>query len=141
MTEKHISLKAAQKMFETAAQFRECGKALLPHQNFRAGAAALCHQSAERMMIAFIWRKGNPDVLTAELTTAEIWDICTALREELADISNEVQVLLDCEWASYPQEAGGIKADAGFAERAMECLGTLEQSIRKAAPELAMKRI
>jgi len=141
MVDNPKDVEKSRRLFASAVKFREGAEAVMSNGNEYAGcAASLCHQSAMLMMAAFIQLKDRTVGLTAELEPISIWGICTSLHEELDDADDEVQTLLDCEWAGYLPKPGQKETDVKYAREAIQCAKKLEQAMLEAAPGLMLQK-
>jgi|GEM_PF-1998781 len=138
MTEDEKRADASQKLFASALRFREGAEAVLAlGERFAGNAAALCCQSAQRMITALTWAKKLDNDVPLVNTAAGLWDICTAAYEELKSVNADALFLLACEWAGYPKEPWEQKPDREYALEAIRRAATLEGAILNIAPELA----
>lgn len=124
----------ARKTFASAIRIKDAAEELLTTDSRFAGpAAALCNQSAERMMYAFCLLHGE-DCAGAE-NTEELWNICIASRKELKATDVAAQTLIACEWADYPDFRR--RSDIDYTRDAIGCLRQLERAMLEIVPELA----
>lgn len=138
MTEDEKRTAAAQKLFASAHRFREGAEAVLALGDRHAGnAAALCCQSAQRMITALTWVKKLDNEAPLIDTAAGLWSVCAAAYGELNAVNTEALFLLACEWAGYPKEPWQQKPDREYALEAIRRAEILEGAILEIAPELA----
>lgn len=137
MTEDKKRTAASQKLFASALRFREGAEAVLALGDGHAGnAAALCCQSARRMITALTWMKKLDNDMPLGNTAAGLWNVCTEAYGELNAVNIEALFLLSCEWAGYPKEPWQRKPDREYALEAIRLSETLEGAILEIAPEL-----
>jgi len=138
MTEDDKRTAASQKLFASGLLFREGAEAVLALGDKYAGtAAALCCQSAQRMITALTWAKKLDNEVPLVNTAAGLWSVCTAAYEELNAVNIEALFLFSCEWAGYPKEPWQQKPDRVYTLDAIRFAETLEGAILDIAPELA----
>lgn len=128
---------AARRLFASGLKFREGAEILfLWDHTFAGNAAALCSQSAARMITALVWLEDLP-VPDYDDTVAGRWHACMEAHSELRELGTEALFLLACEWAGYPQEPWEAKPDEDFVEKALAYTNHLAEVILRVAPQLA----
>ena len=119
-------------LFASAIDLREGAQALLAlggQNQYVQSVAVLCHQSAERMMCAYISLNGI-HVEAGEDSTYDLWNLCRNHNPELEEAEIDAEALVDCGWVDFPQDSKTI-------QKAIESAIRLEKAMLQAAPGLA----
>lgn len=126
--------------FSAAKELVSAAKILLERDRPQIGAASfLSFQSSKQMMEAFLNLRDRKRMEDSGCTV-DYWLTCMDEQPELDEIDDEMQLLLDCEWASYPTGKGKEPLTVEYALKAIGYAKKLERALLEAAPELAPQK-